>query len=264
MELVVCLDQLACPAFAAVPSVPGVLDVEGDGDIHLAGEPFWDCPPYDEWDARAVAPRPDGEPCDFTATNAGAGPGEAWTGELHGGPLFAPGAVLSLRCSIHAGNAAHAGPAVAVATAGPADGAVVLAPQAVSYAAPADPGHVVCTEATVDGTTWYWTGAYWTTDAGATCPVSRDIPGDWFWNWFVCLESFCSPDFVLDHLPDDPAFDPVRDAARCAWAGLSCHVTCDTAGTPGVPGVLEFRADGDIYLLGELFWDCPPYAEWVR
>jgi hypothetical protein len=56
------VDQMVCPVFAAVPSVPGVLDVEYDGDLHVAGEPFWDCPPYDEWTRQeGVARRGDGD-----------------------------------------------------------------------------------------------------------------------------------------------------------------------------------------------------------
>jgi hypothetical protein len=28
---------------------------------------------------------------------------------------------------------------------------------------------------------------------------------------------------------------------------------------PGVPGVVDITAEGDIYILTEFFWDCPPY-----
>ena len=30
--------------------------------------------------------------------------------------------------------------------------------------------------------------------------------------------------------------------------------------SPGVPGVLDITPEGDVYVAGEFFWDCPPYA----
>jgi hypothetical protein len=40
-------DTLACPLLAgAAPGVPGTVDVDPAGDTSVAGEPFWDCPPY--------------------------------------------------------------------------------------------------------------------------------------------------------------------------------------------------------------------------
>lgn len=41
------LDRTLCPVFATLPDVPGVVEFADDGDIDVAGEPFWDCPPYD-------------------------------------------------------------------------------------------------------------------------------------------------------------------------------------------------------------------------
>jgi hypothetical protein len=32
----------------AAPGVPGVVDINGEGDVALLTEPFWDCPPYTE------------------------------------------------------------------------------------------------------------------------------------------------------------------------------------------------------------------------
>ena len=29
---------------------------------------------------------------------------------------------------------------------------------------------------------------------------------------------------------------------------------------PGVPGVVDVTPEGDVYIVGEFFWDCPPYA----
>ena len=37
---------------------------------------------------------------------------------------------------------------------------------------------------------------------------------------------------------------------------------CDAlkAAAPGVPGVVDVTPEGDVYIAGEFFWDCPPYA----
>jgi hypothetical protein len=41
-------DSLVCPALSRLaPGVPGVVDVNSEGDVTLVGVgPFWDCPPY--------------------------------------------------------------------------------------------------------------------------------------------------------------------------------------------------------------------------
>ena len=45
------LGTLICTATAAAPDVPGIVDTNEQGDVYLAGEPFWGCPPYDiEWE----------------------------------------------------------------------------------------------------------------------------------------------------------------------------------------------------------------------
>ena len=41
-------DFIICPILmAAAPGVPGVVDIEPEGDTSILGEPFWNCPPYD-------------------------------------------------------------------------------------------------------------------------------------------------------------------------------------------------------------------------
>lgn len=41
------VDPVVCPAIASLaPGVPGVVDVLPDGDVYVAGEFTWDCPPY--------------------------------------------------------------------------------------------------------------------------------------------------------------------------------------------------------------------------
>ena len=48
------VDPAVCPVLATlgntVPDVPGVLEINGQGDVFLLGDPFWDCPPYDLFD----------------------------------------------------------------------------------------------------------------------------------------------------------------------------------------------------------------------
>jgi hypothetical protein len=54
---------------------------------------------------------------------------------------------------------------------------------------------------------------------------------------------------LLIHLLNDAVF-PLVDGTICpAFASLA----------PGVPGIVEFTAGGDVYVAGEFFWDCPPY-----
>jgi hypothetical protein len=46
------IDPVVCPALALlddiVPDVAGVLEIQDDGDLYVAGEFIWDCPPYVE------------------------------------------------------------------------------------------------------------------------------------------------------------------------------------------------------------------------
>jgi hypothetical protein len=43
------LDPILCPIFASwSPGVPGVIDILPNGDIWIAGEQFWECPPYSD------------------------------------------------------------------------------------------------------------------------------------------------------------------------------------------------------------------------
>ncbi|HWL35972.1 MAG TPA: hypothetical protein VNQ77_07240 [Frankiaceae bacterium] len=40
-------DEAACPAFTSLAGSYGVVTVTSQGDVYVAGEPTWDCPPYD-------------------------------------------------------------------------------------------------------------------------------------------------------------------------------------------------------------------------
>jgi len=40
-------DGILCPILISLaPGVPGVIDINSEGDVAIAGIPFWDCPPY--------------------------------------------------------------------------------------------------------------------------------------------------------------------------------------------------------------------------
>lgn len=41
-------DGVVCALLPAVPAEPGVVDVAPDGDLYVAGQWTWDCPPYGE------------------------------------------------------------------------------------------------------------------------------------------------------------------------------------------------------------------------
>ena len=97
--------------------------------------------------AHAAATPPDGFTCQWSTLHVD---DDGWTGYLIGGPVTASGATVSVRCSIHAGNLSHDGPAVAAVSSGPSTVAVVA--QQVTYQAPRDVPQTLCTEATVDGT----------------------------------------------------------------------------------------------------------------
>ena len=41
-------DSVICPVLVSLaPGVPGVLDIDGEGDTDVAGMSFWNCPPYE-------------------------------------------------------------------------------------------------------------------------------------------------------------------------------------------------------------------------
>ena len=41
------VDSIVCPIVALLsPGVPGVVDITPEGDVRIAGELLWDCPPY--------------------------------------------------------------------------------------------------------------------------------------------------------------------------------------------------------------------------
>ncbi|HVF05861.1 MAG TPA: hypothetical protein VNA20_13545 [Frankiaceae bacterium] len=202
---------------------------------------------------------PEGNPCAFLTVNQSelTGP-TTWTGHIRGGPVAAPGAAaVTLTCSIHVGNATHAGPAAVVeSAAGP--GIAVLEPRVVSYQAEEWDLVATCTAATVDGVTWYRAGNGWSPDPSTPCVVTQTI----------------NP--LHPPIPDlPPPLDPVENYLRCYFSGVTIDcgpylwqgldgTLCPAliAARPSLTGVVDIREDGDLYVNGEFWWDCPPYTYW--
>lgn len=218
--------------------------------------------------AHAADQAPTGRPCSFTTV---AFDGTTYTGTVDGGPLAAPGSTISMRCTVRVG-AGHAGEVRAAEATTPGSDVTVLEPRTVSFVIGEDEWDVhFCTEATVGTTTWYWTSpGTWTTDPVPSC---FDHP---LWYYSVAREQ----------LP--PELRPVADGVLCLVLALSpvkFRETCDLVGpvfdlvddvlveygdpvicevfrrlAPGVPGVVDIDAEGDVALQGVPFWDCAPYS----
>lgn len=187
---------------------------------------------------------PVGRPCTFSATSwePVTGP-DLWVAAVRGGPVVVAGSSVTLRCGIHVADARHSGPAAASVTSAPGPGVAAIAPQVVSYQDPYGRA-VVCSQVVADATTWYSTGDEWTTDPTAWCPYPRELTEP--------------PD-----LP--PPLDWLEGYLWCVYSGEPCsiveYLACDATRTlPDVPGVIDVREDGDIYVLDEWIWNCPPYG----
>lgn len=86
--------------------------------------------------------------------------------------------------------------------------------------------------------------------------------------WTAGLEggTTCEPTETTQ-IPPQETIDLVDDLYRqvadlLIWIGpyelpSACWVLQQLS--PGVPGVVDIRTDGDVYLAGIHFWDCPPY-----
>ena len=210
-------------------------------------------------------PPPVGRPCAFLVTEDVTADGGT-VGQVTGGPLVVPGYDVSMRCSIKVDEWTHAGPSVASAATSPTPNVTVLAPTPVWYQAGDEYASVyLCTEATAVGTTWYRTDGAWSTDAASGCSRACQLYDE-------CLFQLLSDVYELgEHLPEpvrDVVWDPVFGYVGCWWWGWYCPVLDEVLCAsfrylrPGVPGVVDIREDGDVYVAGSFFWDCPPYGEW--
>lgn len=174
--------------------------------------------------------------------------GEVQTGEIDGGPLVAtaPGATISMTCTIQVGaaNSTHAGANSAVAGSSPSVQATAVPPTLVSYLSPEGQPVYMCTEATVNGVTYYYD--------------SVSEPGGWSLSSSVgCSEAISQEIFPG---PLGPVLDilfPILDGVFTTVDGILHDLfvnTIDPVICPILAGI--FPPEGDIPDLG---WDCPPY-----
>jgi hypothetical protein len=194
---------------------------------------------------------PEGRACSFTTVTG--------SGQINGGPLRAPGHAVSIRCSIHVGNGTHSGAAAVSEQAGPAAHAVVLPPTPITLDAPEEEAIHVCTESTVDATTWYLSPAGWTTHSGAACPAITTC--DLFHN---CGATLLPPELTpLGRVVDCVLSPETEDCLHLLWLAVDeaiCPLLPEIG--PGFPVMVEVRPDGVVHILGEWIWDCPPYQVW--
>lgn len=183
-----------------------------------------------------VDPVADGKRCGLaSATDPTIEEGAVQTGIITGGPLVAtaPGATISMRCTVQVGmsNSTHAGADSCSAATAPQLQSTALPPTLCTYAAPEGQPVFLCTEVTVNGMTWYWDG---------------NPPGTGSWtpsSLGACLEAI-SQEIVI------PFPAQVDDPTACAAL---------QALAPG-GGNIYIGWDGDLYILGVWVLDCPPHG----
>jgi hypothetical protein len=223
------VDPLVCAELARLaPGVPGVVDITSEGDVFRAGEWLWDCPPY-------------GSP---------AGPPDAGTRQHIGGCGW-HNAVEGTHPSTAAGWWGHLYSATVVYS--------VTDPAANPVSAT-----VTCTlkvDGVVadDGTyTWSGTGVV----AGVSLPFRYFGYEDSYVE--VCtrvaydngeVDTSCDP-FTTTYIPPQEVVDVLNDVLT-----VPDPVVCPVLGglAPGQPGIVDVTPEGDVYVAGEWFWDCPPY-----
>jgi hypothetical protein len=175
---------------------------------------------------------PDGRKCGFNSvTDPGTEGGDVQTGEINGGPLVGTG---TLTCTIQVGGAFHDDPDNGASASASGAGVVALPPTLVSYNSPENVPVFLCTSFTTASGTIYWVpgatpleGA-WTSNAHSLCGLATSAGTD-------DLEPY---ELLLDQ--------------------IICPVLATLEGV-GVPGVVEVGDQGDVFVAGDLFWDCPPY-----
>lgn len=154
-------------------------------------------------------------------------------GVIWGGPVLEDG---TLTCTIQVGGAIHENPDNgARRSATGTDGRTLLDPVFVSYQWASMVPIYLCDQFTdAHGMRYYYdeTTSSWTTSSSANCRLAISVG------------------------TDDPVFNPVQDVVE-ALDPVLCQVLRIVR---GVPGIVETTPEGDLYVLGELTWDCPPYG----
>jgi hypothetical protein len=191
--------------------------------------------------------------CSFASINDPTGTRQA--GYINGGPVLfgdddaADNPVYgSVTCAIHVGyqNLAHSAPDATSATSPVTPGAAVLAPTLMSYDLPNEWDLIsYCTQVDiVGGPTYYWDeySEAWSTDPDSACEYLYDDPPP---------PDFNIVDYILE-LANELVFIPIVDP-------VLCPVLAALPVTREPNDVLYITVEGDTYVAGSLFWDCPPY-----
>jgi hypothetical protein len=189
---------------------------------------------------------PDGG-CGFaTATdNAPEAPEDSATGVLYGGPIAQNG---TLTCTIKVNVGTHTGPYVngASRSATGTNGTTILSPGVVSYISPGTEPVYLCDQfKDAGGTTRYWDGDadVWTTSSAVNCELA------------------------ISAGTGDPILDPINDLIDTLDALLqSVGQTLDAVICPVLAtlqgdyaGIVTINAQGDVFIAGDPYRDCPPY-----
>lgn len=153
--------------------------------------------------------------------------GDTWTGVVYGA-VVASGENVSIRCYLTVDGVVVPGGSTGTMTGTTA----TLTATTVSYRAPDSQSVEVCTE---------WTAG---SEGGTSCDISVNAtapvpPGtealfDAFWDLWWGFWSVADP------------IDP-----------MDCPILASLS--PGVPGIVDVMSDGDVVVLGNWLWDCPPY-----
>lgn len=188
---------------------------------------------------------PDGRKCAYNSStdpNPEAPP-ETMTGQINAGPLAGSGTVT---CIIQVDNQFHSGPNVVSAVASGTD-VVVLSPTLVSYNSPENSQDYLCTQWTnADGSgTVYWDvpSGTWSHDPNtAQCGAATQV----------------STGPAIDLL-NETLFEPLDALIICPLLVTAAN-TVPVGTGPADPLWLD-PEDGDVYVLGDRFWDCPTYGD---
>ena len=214
--------------------------------------------------AEAAAP-PEGLPCGFSVMQAAPLGDGVYNGELHGGPVVATGGEpVSLTCEIRVNGAA-----VMTLTGPRLPGVGLLSPASVSFSAGDADVIELCSAATVGSATWYFDGEAWSADDATACPDQRLPVGEVFGTVLGALPEPVRPVAGYVLCLAYPTWGP-RERTTCdgstvfdeTMRGVDEVVCPVLAASSGTYGVVELRTDGDVYVLGEPYWDCPPYGIW--
>jgi hypothetical protein len=246
-------------------------------------------------EAQSPVPSPvaNGRRCTFSSVTDPDGEPESQVGQINAGPLAAasPGASIQITCTIQVGGAdsTHAGADTAVVTSTVSLQVASIPPTeddnppTISYVSPENTPVFLCTEAIINGVSWYWDA----TPKPMTIPPNPQDQMGWTdTNTALCNEAIQQEIFpgpicaVLGPLgpgnPSDPVFiGPGGDL----WVAGIRVIDCEPFGDPppgnvfpdpiicpllalfaGTYGVIFIDTDGDVWVNGIRVWDCPVYG----